>query len=107
MPSTTPKPRKIIHGHRRGGLFSREYNSWRNMLQRCYNEKAPNFKHYGAQGVAVCLQWRTFKQFLEDMGARPEGRSLDRVDPNGHYYPGNCRWATHKEQAANKRQKKD
>jgi hypothetical protein len=74
------------------------------MRQRCENPKATKYPRYGAVGVSVCARWRdSFENFLADMGERPPGRSLDRIDPAGNYEPGNCRWATPIEQRANRR----
>jgi hypothetical protein len=73
------------------------------MLQRCTNPKASNFADYGGRGVTVCERWRLFDDFLADVGCRPEGTTLDRIDPNGNYEPGNVRWATPAEQRANQR----
>lgn len=101
------------HGHRRtaDGRSSPTYNSWRAMVIRCRNPNRRDFKWYGARGIQVCPQWLTarsggtggFDQFLEDMGPRPEGRTLDRIDVHGHYEPDNCRWADKYEQAGNQR----
>lgn len=77
-----------------------------NMRQRCANPKAVSWKYYGALGVNVCDRWQTFANFLADMGEAPADRTLDRINPCGNYEPGNCRWATPKEQASNKRGKK-
>lgn len=77
--------------------------SWRKMIDRC-EQPSQQWEHYGARGIRVCDSWRqSFKAFLSDMGERPEGKTLDRIDVDGNYEPGNCRWATPKEQAANKR----
>lgn len=80
------------------------YFAWATMIQRCTNPKAESFHYYGGRGITVDPAWLDFTTFLKDMGPRPEGLSLDRKDPNGPYSKDNCRWATWKEQAANKRQ---
>jgi hypothetical protein len=73
------------------------------MLDRCTNPNHVYFRLYGGRGITVCDRWRSFENFLADMGLRPEGRSLDRVDPDGIYEPTNCRWATAVEQRRNRR----
>ena len=77
------------------------------MKRRCLDPKRPDFRYYGARGVQVCPRWLGrdgFRNFLEDMGVRPDGHSLDRIDPDGHYEPENCRWSTYLVQTHNRRQ---
>lgn len=72
------------------------------MLTRCHNPNSDGFEHYGARGITVCDRWRAFEPFLADMGARPDGTTIDRLDNSKGYEPGNCRWATMSEQENNK-----
>jgi hypothetical protein len=80
-----------------------EYHAWEAMLARCNNPKCPEFCNYGARGITVCERWSKYEAFKEDMSARPHGMSIDRIDNNSGYGPGNCRWATMKQQQQNKR----
>lgn len=68
------------------------HSSWRSMIQRCYNPKCSKYEYYGGKGITVCDKWRFFEGFYDDMGRRPEGTSLDRIDVTGSYEPSNCRW---------------
>ena len=80
-----------------------EYRSWKGMKARCYNPNDPYFSRYGARGIVVCPRWRdSFPAFLEDMGERPPGFSIDRINLDGDYELGNCRWAGIKEQNRNR-----
>lgn len=83
------------------------YKVWNAMIQRCSNPKSPNFKYYGGRGIKVCQEWLKFESFFEDMGERPEGLTLERINNNGNYEPSNCKWATAEEQSRNRRIQKN
>lgn len=78
------------------------YKLWAGMIQRCYNPNTNRFKNYGGRGIEVCERWRDFRNFYNDMGLKPKGMSLDRIDNNKGYSPENCRWSSHTIQARNK-----
>lgn len=80
-----------------------EFSSWRAMWRRCTDEAYRHYYLYGGRGIRVHPAWQSYVQFKTDVGSRPPGLTLDRKDPNGHYEPGNVRWATPKQQANNRR----
>lgn len=101
MPDTTK------HGHNRGGTRTSTHAIWTNMVQRCTNPRNPAWDDYGGRGITVCDRWRhDFAAFLADMGERPEGLTLDRIDNDRGYSPDNCRWTTWTVQRRNQRARK-
>lgn len=98
------KKNKTKHSHTINKIMSSEYISWCSMKQRCYNPNRKNYKNYGGRGITICDEWlNSFENFYKDMGKRPEGTTIDRINPNGNYEPSNCRWSTKKEQNMNRR----
>lgn len=79
------------------------FRSWNGMIQRCTNPNRQNFFYYGGRGISVCERWRIFQNFLDDMGIRPEGKTIGRIDNEGNYELENCQWETMKQQSNNRR----
>lgn len=105
-----PKPRRVrdvFFWNRLEKAWRLKYRStlisWQSMHIRCKYKSQSGYKHYGGRGIMVCTRWRSFARFIEDMGPRPEGLTLDRINVNGNYEPSNCRWATPLEQTHNRR----
>ena len=92
------------HRHCTGGYEGRKsptYGTWQGILQRCTNANRPEWMNYGGRGIGICERWRnSFEAFLADMGERPTGRTIHRINNDGNYEPGNCKWATYFEQNA-------
>ncbi len=95
------RTRRLTHGQ----CGTSTYNTWINMKARCAKVGHLDYKHYGGRGITICDRWlHSFENFFTDMGPKPSSElSIDRIDNNGHYEPGNCRWATAKQQRANQR----
>lgn len=97
------KQQMTTHGQGRAGNRSATWYSWIGMNSRCHNPNSTGFKNYGGRGITVCERWRKFENFIADMGERPKGTTLDRINNNGDYEPKNCRWTSMCLQRRNKR----
>lgn len=91
--------RSTIHGYKKHSL----YGTWKNMWNRCNNPENEDYSAYGGRGIKICKRWNNIKNFISDMGERPKGLTLDRIDNNGNYCQKNCKWSTNTEQARNRR----
>lgn len=94
------------HGQARKGKETPEYYTWKTMLSRCRSPTSNDWEYYGGRGIRVCDRWHTFENFFADMGPRPDGHSIERVNNDGNYEPTNCKWIPKAEQARNQRPKR-
>jgi predicted SprT family Zn-dependent metalloprotease len=96
--------RSCVTVFRKHGLYkTAAYKIWQGMKKRCFYPRATYYSYYGGRGITICERWLRFENFFADMGERPEGMQIDRIDVNGNYEPGNCRWVTPKENIHNRR----
>lgn len=95
---------RVSETHKKHGMTEHYlYRTWISMRSRCNDKNKDSYKHYGARGIKVCKRWDDFTLFLQDMGDRPKGTTLDRIDNDGDYEPNNCRWASKEVQTFNRR----
>lgn len=97
---------KIKRNTTHGQSHTPTYRTWAGVIKRCSNPRDKSWSNYGGRGIKVCERWNKFENFLADMGERPAGHSIDRIDADGHYESSNCKWSTAKEQSRNRRDRK-
>lgn len=94
----------LKHGYARRGRIDPTYITWRNMRNRCRKPSNKDYPNYGGRGITVCARWlNSFENFILDMGPKPLGMTIDRIENDGNYEPGNCKWSTSVEQSHNRR----